>query len=109
MDDDDLMWDDQDADGGDDGQEEDDDPEVQMENQYFEAKDIAEGDKEAGIEAFQNVLSMETEKTKWGFKSLKRICKLSYELKKYEQVTKNFTKLLTYTKSAVTLNDPRKL
>ena len=43
--------------------------------------DVAESDKEAGIQAFAELLELESEKTKWGFKSLKRMCKLSYELK----------------------------
>lgn len=136
MDDDDMMWDDDDfgdddfgngdfddtdfGDGGgdfddnfddnfdepmDDG---DDDPEVLIENQYFEAKDIAEDDKAEGVVAFQTVLDMEQEKCKWGFKSLKRMCKLSFQLQKYDDVVKYYKIMLTYTKNAVTLNESEK-
>jgi hypothetical protein len=63
-----MNWDEDDGGGFDDGdiQEDDvddDDPEVQMENAYFEAKDTAEqSGAKAGIEAFQAILDMETEK-----------------------------------------------
>jgi hypothetical protein len=66
--DDEMNWDEDDGGGFDDGdiQEDDvddDDPEVQMENAYFEAKDTAEqSGAKAGIEAFQAILDMETEK-----------------------------------------------
>ena len=45
------------------------------------APDVAESDKEAGIDAFLGVLGTEKTKSKWGFKALKRLCKLNYELK----------------------------
>eukprot|EP01108_Squamamoeba_japonica_P007821 TRINITY_DN6781_c0_g1_i1.p1 TRINITY_DN6781_c0_g1~~TRINITY_DN6781_c0_g1_i1.p1 ORF type:complete len:452 (+),score=236.24 TRINITY_DN6781_c0_g1_i1:125-1480(+) len=120
MDDDDMMWDDDDVDdfGDDDGFGDDDcgfdddvdedDPEVMIENQYFEAKDVAEENKREGIDSFRVLLDMEDGKSKWGFKALKRICKLSQALGDYEQVEKSFTRLLTYTKKAVTLNESEK-
>jgi COP9 signalosome complex subunit 2 len=79
-----------------------------MENQYFEAKDVAENDPQAGLDAFQAVLDMEQEKCKWGFKALKRMCKLGQRLGRHADVKRHFMRLLKYTKSAVTLNESEK-
>jgi hypothetical protein len=76
-----MNWDEDDGGGFDDGdiQEDDvddDDPEVQMENAYFEAKDTAEqSGAKAGIEAFQAILDMETEKVRE--RERERVCHIS--------------------------------
>lgn len=89
--DDDMMYD---SEAEDMDEPEDDDLEVQTENKYFEAKDIAAEDPKAGLEAFAEVLELDADKTQWGFKALKRLCKLNFQLKKHDAVKKRFRELL---------------
>ena len=61
-------------------------------------------DPKQALEGFQNVLDMEQEKGDWGFKALKQMVKLQFQLGMFEETMANYRKLLTYTKSAVTRN-----
>jgi COP9 signalosome complex subunit 2 len=92
--DDDLMYDSGGdiADDGSQGSEED--AAVQVENKYFEAKDAAQDSKKEGIKGFEEVLELDTEKSQWGFKALKRLCKLNFQLNKHPEVKKRFQQLL---------------
>ncbi|KAG2177107.1 hypothetical protein INT43_007763 [Umbelopsis isabellina] len=107
-DDDDFMMEDDeeyDFDYEDDEQEE---PDVDLENKYYSAKARKEDDSEAAIQEFQDVVDTEEEKGDWGFKALKQMVKLSFQLGRYEDVSiptiRYYEELLTYTKSAVTRN-----
>eukprot|EP01121_Diplochlamys_sp_Union-15-3_P018783 TRINITY_DN6910_c0_g1_i1.p1 TRINITY_DN6910_c0_g1~~TRINITY_DN6910_c0_g1_i1.p1 ORF type:complete len:460 (-),score=96.22 TRINITY_DN6910_c0_g1_i1:31-1380(-) len=76
------------------------DPSVLVENKYFEAKDIAENDLKSGLKAFEEVLELEKDledsaKGNWGFKALKRIVKINYQLKNYEKTKETYEKLVT--------------
>lgn len=80
---------------------------VQIENQYYAAKQHLEGDtpeRELALAALDQVLAMQLEKTDWGFKALKRIVKLKFELAEHDQAMKKYEELLGYTKSDVTRN-----
>lgn len=56
-------------------------PDVALENQYYAAKaQKSEGDQFGALDAFRRVLDLETEKGDWGFKALKQMMKLNYNM-----------------------------
>ncbi|DAZ95791.1 TPA: hypothetical protein N0F65_009187 [Lagenidium giganteum] len=80
---------------------------VQIENQYYLAKSYLENDppeREDALGALQQVLELQQEQSDWGFKALKRIVKLNFELGRHDHAIKKYEELLGYTKSAVTRN-----
>ncbi|KAF2838984.1 PCI-domain-containing protein [Patellaria atrata CBS 101060] len=87
---------------------EDDDEEqsgdVDIENKYYNAKQMKADSPEDAVEEFLGVPTLETEKGDWGFKGLKQAIKLEFRLKRYEQAVEHYKELLTYVKSAVTRN-----
>ena len=69
--------------------EEDDEEEggdVDIENKYYNAKQIKASDPEAAIEEFLGVPALEKEKGDWGFKGLKQAIKLEFKLGLYNKV-----------------------
>lgn len=92
---------DEDMDGG------DGDALVQVENQYYAAKQHLEDEppaREAALEALALVLALQPERSDWGFKALKRIVKLQFELGRHDHAMRRYEELLAYTKSDVTRN-----
>ncbi|GJJ15258.1 hypothetical protein Clacol_009534 [Clathrus columnatus] len=90
-----------DTDGGDDNVEQSAD----VENQYYTAKSLKEDNPEGALKAFRVIVDAETEKGDWGFKALKQATKLLFlRLHRPTDALETYTKLLTYTKSAVTRN-----
>ncbi|KAF2856974.1 COP9 signalosome-like protein complex subunit 2 [Plenodomus tracheiphilus IPT5] len=87
---------------------EDDDDEqsgdVDIENKYYNAKQLKADDPEAAIDEFLGVPALEEEKSDWGFKGLKQAIKLEFKLARYDQAVEHYKELLTYVKSAVTRN-----
>jgi COP9 signalosome complex subunit 2 len=79
-------------------------PDVDLENQYYNSKALKEDDPKAAMENFGKVLELEKEKGEWGFKALKQMIKISFNLTEYESMMKYYKQLLTYIKSAVTRN-----
>jgi COP9 signalosome complex subunit 2 len=80
---------------------------VQIENQYYAAKQYLESEppqREAALAALSQVLTMQVDKTDWGFKALKRIVKLHFELGQHDEAMRQYEELLGYTKSDVTRN-----
>jgi len=70
--------------------EEDDDEEggdVDIENKYYNAKQVKVSDPEAAIEEFLGIPALEKEKGDWGFKGLKQAIKLEFKLGQYDKVT----------------------
>jgi len=107
-DDDNMMYDseiDDDYDDDMDYEDDDDDPSVRAENQYFEAKDIAIDDPEEGLNAFYIVLELEPTKGIWGFKSIKRMCKINHKLGRHDVVKELYTKLLNEYSSLLMENE----
>ncbi|KAF2741413.1 PCI-domain-containing protein [Polyplosphaeria fusca] len=87
---------------------EDDDEEqggdVDIENKYYNAKQLKGDDAEAAIEEFLGVPALEEEKGDWGFKGLKQAIKLEFKQTQYDKAVEHYKELLTYVKSAVTRN-----
>ncbi|TVY73154.1 COP9 signalosome complex subunit [Lachnellula suecica] len=107
MSDDEDFMQDSDQDGYDFEYEEDDEEEtgdVDIENKYYNAKQMKASDPEAAIEEFLGVPGLESEKGDWGFKGLKQAIKLEFKIGKYDKAVEHYTELLTYVKSAVTRN-----
>lgn len=86
----------------DDGEEESTD--VDVENRYYNAKQMKSSDPDAAISEFLEVVKSEAEKGDWGFKALKQAVKLEFKLKQHEKAVEHYAELLTYIKSAVTRN-----
>ncbi|KAK3625465.1 hypothetical protein LTR56_014280 [Elasticomyces elasticus] len=88
--------------------EDDDDAEqggdVDVENKYYNAKQMKADAPEEAIEEFLGVPALEQEKGDWGFKGLKQAIKLEFKLGRYEKTVEHYNELLTYVKSAVTRN-----
>ncbi|RLN97185.1 hypothetical protein BBJ28_00007133 [Nothophytophthora sp. Chile5] len=80
---------------------------VQVENQYYAAKQFLEAEppqRHGALTALAQVLELQTEQTDWGFKALKRIVKLHFELQQHAEAMRRYEELLGYTKTAVTRN-----
>ncbi|KAH7406115.1 PCI domain-containing protein [Phaeosphaeria sp. MPI-PUGE-AT-0046c] len=77
---------------------------VDIENKYYNAKQVKGEDPEAAIDEFLGIPALEEEKSDWGFKGLKQAIKLEFKLARYDQAVEHYKELLTYVKSAVTRN-----
>lgn len=71
--------------------EDDDDAEqggdVDVENKYYNAKQMKTDSPEEAIEEFLGVPALEEEKGDWGFKGLKQAIKLEFKLGHYDKVS----------------------
>lgn len=71
--------------------EDDDDAEeggdVDVENKYYNAKQMKTEAPEEAIEEFLGVPALEEEKGDWGFKGLKQAIKLEFRLGRYDKVS----------------------
>ncbi|KAL2430714.1 COP9 signalosome complex subunit 2 [Exophiala dermatitidis] len=77
---------------------------VDIENKYYNAKQLKADNPEEAVQEFLGVPELEQEKGDWGFKGLKQAIKLEFALGRYEDAVKHYKELLTYVKSAVTRN-----
>mmetsp|Transcript_25672 Transcript_25672/g.35458 ORF Transcript_25672/g.35458 Transcript_25672/m.35458 type:complete len:438 (+) Transcript_25672:60-1373(+) len=85
--------------------EEPEEEDVDIENQYYNAKGMLEGDEpQVALDGFATVVKMEHEKGEWGFKALKQTVKLHYRLGNFKEMMEAYKEMLTYVKSAVTRN-----
>ena len=82
-----------------------DEAEIEIENLYYASKEVALSDVAKGIEGFRRVLALEKSPGVWGWKALKKICKIYIDrgrtstcnnenefLKVYEQLLSFFQK-----------------
>ncbi|XP_057661692.1 COP9 signalosome complex subunit 2-like [Diorhabda carinulata] len=85
-------------------------PDVDLENQYYIAKSLKGDDTlESSVLAFQKVLDLQGEhKGEWGFKALKQLVKINFQLKNYDETMKKYKELLGYINAAVTKNHGEK-
>lgn len=71
--------------------EEDDDEQeagdVDIENKYYNAKQLKLSDPQDAIAEFLGIPPLEPEKGEWGFKGLKQAIKLEFKLGQYDQVS----------------------
>uniref|UniRef100_A0A7S3E3Q0 PCI domain-containing protein n=1 Tax=Chloropicon laureae TaxID=464258 RepID=A0A7S3E3Q0_9CHLO len=82
---------------------------VDIENQYYHAKESLEsGENAQALEGFGCVVDMQEEKGEWGFKALKQIVKLRFKLQQFEEMMAAYREMLTYVKTSVTRNDAEK-
>jgi hypothetical protein len=59
---------------------------VDVENKYYNAKQMKGDAPEEAIEEFLGVPALEQEKGDWGFKGLKQAIKLEFKLGRYDKV-----------------------
>ncbi|KKA30504.1 hypothetical protein TD95_002080 [Thielaviopsis punctulata] len=84
--------------------EDEEDGNVDIENKYYNAKQLKLTDKEEAITEFLDIPNHEPEKGEWGFKGLKQAIKTEWTLAKYSDAAEHYAELLTYVKSAVSRN-----
>lgn len=77
---------------------------VNIENEYYQAKAAKEDNPQAAITGFERVLELEDRKGEWGFKALKQMMKILFRKGDFEEMKKRYKQLLTYIKDAVTRN-----
>jgi len=78
--------------------------EVEIENEYYNAKGMIDEDLDEAIKGYEKVVTLEKEKGEWGFKALKKLTKLYFKKANNKKVVDKFKQLMEYTKSAVTSN-----
>ncbi|CAH1165672.1 unnamed protein product [Phyllotreta striolata] len=84
-------------------------PDVDLENQYYLAKTLKEDQLENSVAAFQKVLDLQGDhRGEWGFKALKQLVKINFQLKNYQETMKKYKELLGYINTAVTKNHGEK-
>ncbi|KAF4592130.1 COP9 signalosome complex subunit 2 [Ophiocordyceps camponoti-floridani] len=87
---------------------EDDDDEdsgdVDIENKYYNAKQLKLSDPRDAVVEFLSIPPLEQDKGEWGFKGLKQAIKLEFKMGMYQKAADHFAELLTYVKAAVTRN-----
>ncbi|KAI6210440.1 COP9 signalosome complex subunit 2 [Aphelenchoides besseyi] len=83
-------------------------PDVALENQYYAAKALkSDGDFNDALATFRDVVNQEKERGEqgdWGFKALKQMTKITFNMEKYDLMLENYKQLLSYIKSSVTKN-----
>lgn len=84
-------------------------PDVDLENQYYQSKIIKQDNPAAALTSFQKVIELQGDnKGEWGFKALKQMIKINFQLKNYEETLNKYKDLLSYIKYAVTKNQGEK-
>jgi COP9 signalosome complex subunit 2 len=61
---------------------------VDIENKYYNAKQLKLSDPQDAIAEFLGIPPLEPDKGEWGFKGLKQAIKLEFKLGQYDQVSK---------------------
>lgn len=73
----------------DDEDENEDSGDVDIENKYYNAKQLKLTDPDDAIKEFLEVPKLQEEKGDWGFKGLKQAIKLEFKLQRYDAVRLN--------------------
>lgn len=66
---------------------------VDIENSYYNAKQLKATEPKEAIEHFLAIPGLEDEKSEWGFKGLKQAIKVEFKLGLYEDVRFRYTRL----------------
>lgn len=69
----------------------DDSGDVDVENKYYNAKQIKPTEPEEAIDEFLGIPALEEQKGDWGFKGLKQAIKLEFMLERYDSVNAMLT------------------
>lgn len=77
--------------------DDDDTGDVDVENKYYNAKQLKITDPEDAIAEFLGVPALEQEKGEWGFRGLKQAIKLEFKLGQYENVCQHPSLYLALT------------
>lgn len=67
-------------------EDDEDNGDVDIENKYYNAKQIKTAEPEDAIDEFLSIPALEPEKGEWGFKGLKQAIKLEFKLGRYDKV-----------------------
>lgn len=67
-------------------EDDEDSGDVDIENKYYNAKQMKTSEPEEAIEEFLAIPALEQEKSEWGFKGLKQAIKLEFKLEQYAKV-----------------------
>jgi len=59
---------------------------IDIENKYYNAKQLKAADPEDAVDEFLAIPALEKEKGEWGFKGLKQAVKLEFRLGRYDKV-----------------------
>ena len=70
--------------------EDEDSGDVDIENKYYNAKQMKSSEPEEAIDEFLGIPALEEEKGDWGFKGLKQAIKLEFALARYDKVSEDF-------------------
>jgi COP9 signalosome complex subunit 2 len=68
-------------------EEDEDSGDVDIENKYYNAKQLKTSNPEDAVEEFLGMPPLEKEKGEWGFKGLKQAIKLEFKLHRYQKVS----------------------
>lgn len=66
--------------------EDEDSGDVDIENKYYNAKQLKLGSPEEAVDEFLGIPALEPDKGEWGFKGLKQAIKLEFKLGRYNEV-----------------------
>ena len=66
--------------------DEEDNGDVDIENKYYNAKQMKASDPDGAIDEFLGLPTLEKDKGDWGFKGLKQAIKLEFKLGMYDKV-----------------------
>ena len=68
-------------------EDDEDSGDVDIENKYYNAKQLKSTEPEEAIDEFLQIPGLEQEKSEWGFKGLKQAIKLEFKLERYDKVS----------------------
>lgn len=86
-------------------EDEDEDVDADIENMYYNAKAKRAEDVDEALADLERVVEKEgAQKGDWGFKALKQMTKINFRRGRHADALASYTRLLGYTKSAVTRN-----
>lgn len=71
--------------------EEEESGDVDIENKYYNAKQMKSSDPADAVDEFLAIPGLEQEKSEWGFKGLKQAIKLEFKLERYDKVSLSMT------------------
>ena len=71
--------------------------EVELENQYYRGKNAKAENLQVALYAFEKVIKLEGNNySRWGFKALKQILEINFELKMYNKTLNDYKEMLKY-------------